>query len=121
MEVGGARFRGARIVYAAAGSKHSGVVTSEGGVWTWGQGWLGKLGHNDQEDQLVPKEVEGEMGGGKAVMLAAGSAHTMVVTGDGALWGCGAGATVSWVWGTGWAGARRYGWGRRRLSGSRGC
>ena len=34
VEVGGARFRGARIVYAAAGCFHSGVVTSEGGVWT---------------------------------------------------------------------------------------
>ena len=91
VEVGGARFRGARIVYAAAGGIHSGVVTSEGGVWTWGSGICGALGHNDEEHQLVPKEMEG-LGGGKAVMLAAGYAHTMVVTGDGALWGCGRGA-----------------------------
>ena len=91
VEVGGARFRGARIVYAAAGLYHSGVVTSEGGVWTWGSGLHGKLGHNDEERQLVPREVEGELGGGKAVMLAAGFAHTMVVTGEWALWGCGRG------------------------------
>ena len=65
VEVGGARFRGARIVFAAAGCWHSGVVTSEGGIWTWGEGINGRLGHNDQETQLVvPKEVEGELGGG---------------------------------------------------------
>ena len=94
VEVGGARFRGARIVYAAAGYNHSGVVTSEGGVWTWGRGQYGQLGHwhNDEVNQPVPKEVEGGLGGAKAVMLAAGFAHTMVVTGDGALWGCGWGA-----------------------------
>ena len=34
-------------------------------------------------------EVAGELGGGKAVMLAAGGEHTMVVTHDGVLWGCG--------------------------------
>ena len=88
MEVGGARFRGARVVFAAAGILHSGVVTSGGRVWTWGFGGRGRLGHNDEQDQLVPREVAGELGGGRAVMLAAGYAHTMVVTHDGALWGC---------------------------------
>ena len=72
VEVGAARFRGARIVFAAAGCAHSGVATSEGRVWTWGDGKYGKLGHNDEQDQLVPMEVAGELGGGKAVMLAAG-------------------------------------------------
>ena len=82
MEVGAARFRGARIVYAAAGYFHSGVVTLEGRVWTWGHAEFGRLGHNDEHFRLVLKEVEGELGGGKAVMLAAGYAHTMVVTHD---------------------------------------
>ena len=43
----------------------------------------------DAYDQVVPMEVAGEIGGSKAVMLAAGGEHTMVVTHDGALWGCG--------------------------------
>ena len=41
----------------------------------------------DAYDQVVPMEVAGEIGGSKAVMLAAGGEHTMVVTHDGALWG----------------------------------
>ena len=48
------RFRGARVVFAAAGGLHSGVVTSEGRVFTWGWGLYGKLGHGDEHDQLVP-------------------------------------------------------------------
>jgi alpha-tubulin suppressor-like RCC1 family protein len=38
VEVGVSRFRGARVVFAAAGGLHSGVVTSEGRVFTWGYG-----------------------------------------------------------------------------------
>ena len=67
-------------------------MTSEGLAWTWGSGAYGKLGRNDEQGQLVPQEVAGELGEGKTVMLvqlAAGYAHTMVLTHDGALWGCG--------------------------------
>jgi alpha-tubulin suppressor-like RCC1 family protein len=35
------RFRGARIIYAAAGRFHSGVVMPEGRAWTWGTGRFG--------------------------------------------------------------------------------
>ena len=50
VEVGAARSRGVRIVFAAAGSSHSGVVTCQGHVWTWGRGAFGRLGI-DVEDQ----------------------------------------------------------------------
>ncbi len=91
VEVGPGRLGGAIIVYAAAGAGHSGVVTSGGGVWTWGWGACGCLGHNDEQDQLVPRELEGQFGGARALSLAAGCAHTMVVTTCGAVWGCGRG------------------------------
>ena len=91
VEVGPGRFGKAIIVFAAAGDDHSGVVTSGGGVWTWGWGACGCLGHNDEQDQLVPRELEGPFGGARALSLAAGEAHTMVVTTCGAVWGCGAG------------------------------
>ena len=84
-EVGAALFRAARVVFAAAGCMHSGVATSEGRAWTWGAGAFGRLGHNDEQDQPVPMEAAGELGGGKAVMLSAGGAHTMVMTHDGVL------------------------------------
>ena len=91
-EVGPGRFGGTIITYAAAGTSHSGVVTSEGGVWTWGRRVNGRLGHNDEQHQLVPRELEGQFGGARALSLAAGFAHTMVVTTCGAVWGCGRGA-----------------------------
>ena len=78
VEVGPGRLGGAIIVFAAAGSAHSGVVTSGGGVWTWGCGEYGRLGHNDEQEQLVPRELEGQFGGARARSLAAGDAHTMV-------------------------------------------
>jgi alpha-tubulin suppressor-like RCC1 family protein len=91
VEVGLGRFGGAVIAYAAAGSYHSGVVTSGGGVWTWGWGVDGCLGQNDKEDlyQLVPKELVGQFDGACALSLAAGAGHTMVLTTCGVVWGCG--------------------------------
>jgi hypothetical protein len=101
-EVGMARFGGTRITFAAAGYWHSGAVTSEGRVFTWGlNGDYGCLGQPpehgeaaDDEVQLVPREIAGRFafGGRKAVMLAAGAKHTMTVTEDGTLWACGSGS-----------------------------
>ena len=92
-EVGRSRFGGARITCAAAGYYHSGAVTLEGRVYTWGYGGHGGLGHCDEEEQLVPRELAGQFGGRKAVMLAAGDADTMTVTEDGAVWACGYGGS----------------------------
>jgi len=92
VEVGPGRFGGAIIASAAAGAAHSGVVTSGGAVWTWGWGKHGRLGHNGEQHELVPREVEGQFGGARALSLAAGRAHTMVLTTCGEVWGCGAGA-----------------------------
>ncbi len=91
VEVGPGCLGRAIIVYAAAGSAHSGVVTSGGRVWTWGTAVQGRLGHNNEEDQLVPRELEGQFGGARARSLAAGGAHTMVLTTCGAVWGFGYG------------------------------
>ena len=91
VEIWAGRFASTKIVYTAAGDNHSMVVSSSGRVWTWGWGAHGQLGHDNLEDQLVPKELQGQFGGSKAVMLAAGSRHSMVLCLDGALWGCGSG------------------------------
>jgi hypothetical protein len=88
VEVGPGRFRGAIIAYAAAGAAHSGVVTSGGAVWTWDYGRGGRLGHKGEQDELVPRELGGQFGGPRALSLAAGYAHTMVLTTCGAVWGC---------------------------------
>ena len=43
--VGAGAFGGARVVAAAAGVSHSAVVTEDGALWTWGNGYHGQLGH----------------------------------------------------------------------------
>ena len=42
----------------SAGGYHSVARDAEGGVWTWGRGEWGRLGHNDAGDCLVPTRVE---------------------------------------------------------------
>ena len=44
----------ARIVMAACGKCHSVVVSAEGRVWTFGCRRNGCLGHNDEQQRLVP-------------------------------------------------------------------
>jgi len=90
--VGAEGFRGGQIVMVAAGVCHSVALGAEGSVWTWGEGSLGRLGHNNQENRLVPTLLAGEaLGGAAGVVVAAGGMHTVVVTRQGALW----------VWGRG--------------------
>ena len=80
---------------AACGWCHSVVVWVEGRVWTFGFGYYGQLGHNDEQHRLVPKLLAAELfEGSKIVTVAAGGWHTMTVGVNGALW----------VWGTGSSG-----------------
>ena len=54
----GSRFRGAKIVMVAAGHYHSIAAMANSDVYTWGYGGEGSLGHNDQEDKLVPTKLD---------------------------------------------------------------
>eukprot|EP00277_Geminigera_cryophila_P022957 CAMPEP_0179479202 /NCGR_PEP_ID=MMETSP0799-20121207/57499_1 /TAXON_ID=46947 /ORGANISM="Geminigera cryophila, Strain CCMP2564" /LENGTH=460 /DNA_ID=CAMNT_0021290711 /DNA_START=165 /DNA_END=1548 /DNA_ORIENTATION=- len=100
-------FRGEQIVMVAAGGNHSVALGAEGRVWTWGHGESGRLGHNDEEDRLVPTQLAGEaLGGAAAVLVAAGCVHTAAVTIQGALW----------VWGRGSDGRLGLGDCARRLA-----
>jgi alpha-tubulin suppressor-like RCC1 family protein len=83
----------ARIVMAACGWNHSVVVSAEGRVWTFGLGDRGRLGHNDEQDRLVPTLLAAEVfEGSKIVTVAAGGAHNMAVGVNGRLW--------TWGWGS---------------------
>lgn len=46
-----------RIFYIACGGAHSAAITSEGELYTWGQGQYGRLGHGDEVSQFTPKLV----------------------------------------------------------------
>ena len=65
-------------VGVAAGQQHSLVLTREGGVYSFGSGFAGKLGHGDRSNQLLPRLVEA-LRGVKVAAVAAGSYHSLVV------------------------------------------
>eukprot|EP00106_Octopus_bimaculoides_P003264 XP_014770706.1 PREDICTED: uncharacterized protein LOC106869467 [Octopus bimaculoides] len=80
-------------VSLVCGQYHSVALTNDGKVFTWGWGVHGQLGHGDAENQSVPKLISclptaKEI---RTIQLAAGYAHTMVLSqqGDVYSFGCG--------------------------------
>ena len=53
-----AALRDAGVKQVACGALHSMAVTRDGELYTWGYGKHGRLGHGDEEDQMLPKRVE---------------------------------------------------------------
>lgn len=71
---------------------HMGCVDSEGGVYSWGSGYKGKLGHNSLEDEKWPRRIEFfRERNVKAASFITGGIHSGVVSEDGRLFtfGCG--------------------------------
>ncbi len=52
---------GTRLSQVTCGWSHTVALTDQGGVWSFGNGDHGKLGHGDTEKVFVPKVVEGLM------------------------------------------------------------
>eukprot|EP00802_Teleaulax_amphioxeia_P010551 Tamp_10579.p1 GENE.Tamp_10579~~Tamp_10579.p1 ORF type:complete len:468 (-),score=54.70 Tamp_10579:235-1638(-) len=104
------RLGGDKIVLAAAGECHSVVVSARGSVFSFGHGGYGCLGHGDERDQKLPRQIAREQfAGANALVAAAGFAHTVVVTADAGLW----------VWGSGFRGQLGLGDSRNRVSPTR--
>uniref|UniRef100_A0A8J9T615 Uncharacterized protein n=1 Tax=Phaeodactylum tricornutum TaxID=2850 RepID=A0A8J9T615_PHATR len=81
-----------RVCCVAAGELHSAVVTSDGDVYTWGDGFCGQLGHADKRPQLAPRQVTaGGLEDEVVASISCGSRHTLAVTEDGEVfsWGLG--------------------------------
>lgn len=51
-----------KVTYGACGEKHSVVVTLDGGVFSFGLGSRGQLGHNSTNDELLPRKISELMG-----------------------------------------------------------
>jgi len=79
-----------RVVTVSAGAHHSLALTADGAVWSWGFGGEGRLGHGDNQRQLLPKKIE-VLAERRVVAVSAGGLHSLVLTADGAVW--------SWGWG----------------------
>jgi alpha-tubulin suppressor-like RCC1 family protein len=85
---------GKRVVGVAAGHAHTVVWTDEGKAYSFGNGshlGCGNLGHGDDEDELVPRLIEGVLVGKRVVGVAAGHAHTVVWTDEGKAYSFGVG------------------------------
>jgi alpha-tubulin suppressor-like RCC1 family protein len=74
------------VPQVAAGFFHSMVLPREGGVWTWGDGDDGRLGHGNTNRQQVPKRVGGLT---NVTYSAAGGNHSLAVGEGGVvyMWG----------------------------------
>ena len=91
-------FTGRRVVAVSAGEDHSLALTADGAVWSWGAGEDGRLGHGDQQNQLLPKKVEA-FAGRRVIAVSAGAIHSTALTADGAVF----------TWGKGEAGCLGHG------------
>ena len=81
-------FAGQRVLAVSAGDFHSLAITADGGVWSWGSGAFGKLGHGDEQSQQQPKKVEA-FAVQRVVAVSAGGDHNIALPADGGVftWG----------------------------------
>ena len=79
-----------KISHIACGWDHSMAVAANGGLYTWGSGTNGKLGHGDEINCLIPKKVQA-LESMKVIQVEAGCEHTAALTQDGKMytWGHG--------------------------------
>lgn len=82
--------RAIKKVSSSKGSDgHTLAFTSEGEVFSWGDGDYGKLGHGNSSTQKYPKLTQGPLQGKVVVCVSAGYRHSAAVSEDGELytWG----------------------------------
>jgi len=81
-----------RCTCVSAGELHSAAVTTDGDLYTWGDGFCGQLGLGDKRPQLTPVQVtDGGLEDEVVLSVACGSRHTLCVSEDGEVFSCGLG------------------------------
>lgn len=68
------------------GNGASYAITGDGALYAWGQNTSGQLGQGDEDERLVPTEVDLP---GRVLAVAAGTSHALALTEDGAVYGFG--------------------------------
>ncbi|WOK95397.1 PH, RCC1 and FYVE domains-containing protein 1 [Canna indica] len=67
-----------QVLSIACGTWHSALTTSNGKVFTFGDGTFGVLGHGDRESVVHPREVE-SLSGLRTIKVACGLWHTAAI------------------------------------------
>eukprot|EP00668_Euglena_longa_P036632 GGOE01047080.1.p1 GENE.GGOE01047080.1~~GGOE01047080.1.p1 ORF type:complete len:848 (-),score=221.65 GGOE01047080.1:951-3422(-) len=78
-----------RVVSCAAGDNHS-LVLCEDGLYSFGWGLYGQLGHGNKNNQSTPKKIQ-YFGSREVEQFVAGASHTLVLCRDGSLYSFGDG------------------------------
>ncbi|XP_055358189.1 probable E3 ubiquitin-protein ligase HERC4 isoform X3 [Betta splendens] len=71
--------RSQRVIYVSCGEDHTAALTKEGGVFTFGAGGYGQLGHNSTNHEINPRKVF-ELMGNVVTQIACGRQHTLAFT-----------------------------------------
>ncbi|XP_014190598.1 probable E3 ubiquitin-protein ligase HERC4 isoform X1 [Haplochromis burtoni] len=71
--------RSQRVIYICCGEDHTAALTKEGGVFTFGAGGYGQLGHNSTNHEINPRKVF-ELMGNVVTQIACGRQHTLAFT-----------------------------------------
>jgi len=79
-----------KVRQLSLGTSHSAAITDDGFVFTWGYGGDGRLGHGDERDHLVPKQLK-YFGQENIVQVVCGELHTAALSSNGKVytWGLG--------------------------------
>lgn len=71
--------RSQRVIYISCGEDHTAALTKEGGVFTFGAGGYGQLGHNSTNHEINPRKVF-ELMGSVVTQISCGRQHTLAFT-----------------------------------------
>ena len=80
--------RNQKIAYINLGDEHSAALTFEGGLFTWGAGMYGQLGHGRNTNEVLPRKIF-ELMGVRIVQVSCGRCHTLVVSKQGRIYSFG--------------------------------
>jgi len=67
------------VVDYSCGEEHAAYVDNKGGVFTWGCGLNGQLGHGNTNSYFIPTKVPLDF---KASKVSCGGSHTAIVSED---------------------------------------
>lgn len=73
--------RSQKISFIDCGDEHTVALTSDGGLFSWGAGMYGQLGHNKNVNEILPRQVF-ELMGNTVTQVSCGRCHTLASVGS---------------------------------------